>query len=199
MATYQTITAEQLKQLDLKDGIILDVRTTMEHGEKRLVCAHEHVPLDQLNPTEFMQRRGRDKAAAVYILCRSGGRARTAAEKFLAEGYSNVFVIEGGITACADCGHEVAGATAVTVPQTGCGLSLERQVRIAAGGLVALGALLGLISSPVYTLIPLAVGGGLVYAGITDKCGLALLLTKAPWNRGACCRPSHCATPTQEK
>ena len=62
-------------------------------------------------------------------------------------------------------------------------ISLERQVRIAAGAIAALGALLGLMLNPLFSIIPLFVGGGLVFAGVTDRCGMALVLTKAPWNK----------------
>jgi len=42
---------------------------------------------------------------------------------------------------------------------------------------------LALTTSSAFALIPLFVGGGLVYAGVTNNCGMALVLTKAPWNK----------------
>lgn len=205
MPTIQTITAEQFKQLDAQDGIVLDVRTAMEHDEQCLVCPHDHVPLDSLNPEEFMMRRGKDKSTPVYILCRSGKRATTAAEQFIVAGYQHVFVITGGIIACVAAGQEVkgrlvAGAQSDGVKAGCCSLSLERQVRVAAGFLVAFGAFLSLMGSHVFAVIPLAVGCGLVFAGLTDRCGLALLLTKAPWNnpQGSCCKPKCCGGGSQK-
>lgn len=204
MTEIKVISAEALKQRDWQNGVILDVRTDMEHDAQRLVCAHAHVPLDALDPAAFMQEGKRNAETPVYILCRSGGRARVAAEKFLAASYANVYVVEGGIEACTAAGHPVQSTTSATSGGGFYGmmakLPLERQVRVVAGGLAAAGAFLGLTISHVFIFIPLAIGCGLVYAGITDRCGLALLLTRAPWNNksGACCRPTCCGGKGEE-
>jgi hypothetical protein len=62
-------------------------------------------------------------------------------------------------------------------------ISLERQVRIAAGTLVATGTLLGAFVSPWWLILPGFVGGGLIFAGVTDFCGMAMLLARMPWNK----------------
>jgi hypothetical protein len=46
-----------------------------------------------------------------------------------------------------------------------------------------LGTLLGLTVSPGFVAVPLFVGTGLAFAGLTGSCGMALLLQRAPWNR----------------
>lgn len=66
-------------------------------------------------------------------------------------------------------------------------ISLERQVRIAAGALRAAGALLVLVASPWFALLPLFVGSGLVFAGVTDTCAMGMLLARLPYNRPAGC------------
>jgi rhodanese-related sulfurtransferase len=196
----KTISAKEVENIDFSNGIILDVRTKMEHVEKRMGLTHAHAPLDELNPTDFMMRHGLDKDSNVYVLCRSGKRATTATQKFLDEGYKNTFVIEGGIIACEDCGHEIKGYVASqannSTVKINTSLSLERQVRIAAGMIAATGALLGLLLNPLYSFIPLLVGCGLVFAGITDRCGMALILTKAPWNKikDTTCPTTPCGT-----
>lgn len=177
----QIVSANQLGQVLAGKGVILDVRTDMEYAEKRLSCAHEHVPLDSLKPSEFMKKPGMSDHTGLYILCRSGKRAAKAAAMFDAAGCANVHVIDGGILACEKCGVGLEGHVATATCSRG-PISLERQVRIAAGSLVAVGAVLGLTAHPIFTLVPLVVGCGLVFAGATDRCGLALLLTKAPWN-----------------
>lgn len=198
MTSYQTFRPEDLQSLDPNESIILDVRTKMEHAEKRLTFGHSHMPLDELKPADFMMRQGLDKDSGVYILCRSGKRATQAAEKFVADGYRNIHVIEGGIIACEDCGQQVEGhatnINAAAVQNKG-PISLERQVRITAGAIAAFGALLGLMINPIFSVIPLFVGGGLMFAGITDRCGMALVLTKAPWNKvsGVTCVASTCS------
>ena len=60
---------------------------------------------------------------------------------------------------------------------------MQRQVQIGAGSLVLIGALLGLTVSPWFFAVPLFVGAGLMFAGITGFCGMALLLQRAPWNQ----------------
>jgi rhodanese-related sulfurtransferase len=200
MTSYQTFRPQELESLDPQENIILDVRTEMEHAEKRLTFGHAHMPLDELKPTDFMMRHGLGKDSGVYILCRSGKRATQAAEKFVAEGYRNIHVIEGGIIACEDCGQKVEGHAAnmnASPAQAKGPVSLERQVRIVAGAFAATGALLALLVNPVFSIIPLFVGGGLMFAGITDRCGMALVLTKAPWNKMSCnttCAATSCSS-----
>jgi hypothetical protein len=66
-------------------------------------------------------------------------------------------------------------------------ISIERQVCIVAGALVAAGGALGTFVSPWYLLIPGFVEMGLVFAGITDSCMMGLPLARMPWNRA----PQH--------
>ena len=63
------------------------------------------------------------------------------------------------------------------------GMDLERQVRIAAGALVLVGTLLSLFVHPALIGLAIFVGAGLVFAGISNFCGMGLLLARMPWNR----------------
>mgnify|MGYP003572779105 FL=1 len=63
-------------------------------------------------------------------------------------------------------------------------MSLERQVRIAAGSLVVLGVALGFAVHPGFFGLAGFVGAGLVFAGLTDTCGMGMVLARMPWNRG---------------
>lgn len=189
MASIQMISADLFKSADLHNSVVLDVRTSAEHAEKRLVCGHIHVPLDELQPRLIMSQQGKTVDTPVYILCRSGGRARQAAEKFIAEGYQSVFVVEGGLAACIAGQHAVTGDLGAKSI-----MSMERQVRVLAGAIIVLGAMMALTINPIFTVIPLLVGCGLVYSGTADWCGMAMLLAKAPWNqiaaeKTACCTP----------
>ena len=80
-------------------------------------------------------------------------------------------------------------------------------MRIAAGALACIGGTLAVAVNPWFGLVPAFVGAGLVYAGITDRCGMALLLGKLPYNRrgaegaGTCAAPGGtgtCAAPVAE-
>jgi Protein of unknown function (DUF2892) len=51
-------------------------------------------------------------------------------------------------------------------------ISLERQVRIAVGALVLIGFLLGWLVSQWFFILCGFLGAGLVFAGITDICGM---------------------------
>jgi len=71
-------------------------------------------------------------------------------------------------------------------------ISLERQVRIAAGSLVLLGAVLGSFVHPAFIGLSAFVGAGLAFSGITDTCGMGMILARMPWNQvkeatGPCC------------
>jgi hypothetical protein len=74
-------------------------------------------------------------------------------------------------------------------------ISLERQVRIAAGALVFLGSTLAYTISPGWIALPAFVGAGLVFAGITDTCGMGMVLARMPWNnrKPSSSKPSCCS------
>ena len=92
--------------------------------------------------------------------------------------------VEGGTLACVDAGLPVVrGKKAV---------SLERQVRIAAGSLVLLGAALSFVH-PAFVGLSAFVGAGLVFSGITDTCGMGMILARMPWNQVSQDSTSCCA------
>ena len=51
------------------------------------------------------------------------------------------------------------------------------------GSLVVMGAVLATLVSPWFILLSGFVGAGLVFAGVTDTCMMAILLSKLPYNR----------------
>ena len=62
-------------------------------------------------------------------------------------------------------------------------MSLERQVRIAAGSLVLVGVLGGTLMHPYFYGLSGFVGAGLVFAGVTDTCAMGMMLARMPWNK----------------
>jgi hypothetical protein len=62
-------------------------------------------------------------------------------------------------------------------------LPLMRQVQLVIGLVSGTGAALAVWKHPLFALIPLFMSAGLVFAGATGYCGLALLLARMPWNR----------------
>ena len=167
---------EELRQSGTSIDVI-DVRTPVEFREVHLDFAR-NVPLDQLDPAAVMQQRNGGREAPLYVICRTGKRGARACDSFLAAGYDNVVNIEGGTQACDEAGLPVVrGKKAI---------SLERQVRIAAGFLVLTGVILGWLLHPAFFVLSAFVGAGLMFAGITDTCGMGMLLAKMPWNRVSC-------------
>ena len=172
-----TITATALYEL-LQDNPaqnVIDVRTPVEFAEVH-VAAAKSVPLDALNPADLYETQKLSIEKPVYILCRSGQRAAKAATQLAQSGFPNSVVVEGGTLAWIEAGLPVTrGATKA--------ISLERQVRIAAGFIVLSGLLLSQWVNPSFIWLSGFVGAGLIFAGISDWCGMGLLLAKAPWNR----------------
>lgn len=151
---------------------LIDVRTPVEYREVHVGFAR-NVPLDQLDVTQLAA--GRDGSEPLYVICRSGSRGRQACEKLLAAGCTNVVNVEGGTQAWDQAGLPVVrGQKAI---------SLERQVRIAAGLLVLVGSVLGAFVSPYWIGLSAFVGAGLTFAGITDTCGMGMILARMPWNQ----------------
>jgi rhodanese-related sulfurtransferase len=175
----KTISPAHLQQLlDSHAGLsLIDVRTPVEYAEVHVPLA-KNVPLDQFDPKSLLASGQLPKDQPVYLLCRSGGRASKAAEKASKEGLDNAVVVEGGTLAWIDAGLPVNRGKAKVI-------SLERQVRIAAGSLVFIGVILSIFVHPCFIALPGFVGAGLVFAGITDFCGMGLLLAKLPWNAKA--------------
>jgi rhodanese-related sulfurtransferase len=162
---------------------LIDVRTPVEFRELHVSFAH-NVPLDRLDPAAVMNERERSSSEPLYVICQKGSRGAKACELFAKAGFDNVVNVEGGTETCEKSGLPlVRGKKAI---------SLERQVRIAAGSLVLTGAALAWFVHPAFVGLSAFVGAGLVFAGITDTCGMGMLLARMPWNQ--CSAPSHSAT-----
>lgn len=171
------VQAKELEQT-MAGKTLVDVRTPAEYEEI-------HIPGSRLVPLHELA--GERLAGLIagsgtcVLVCRSGNRAKQAAEKLAAAGHKDLEILEGGVTA-----WEAAGLPVNRGRKT---ISIERQVRIAAGALVVTGVVLGVTLNPAFLILSGFVGCGLIFAGITDWCGMGLLLARMPWNnrRGACC------------
>ena len=151
---------------------LIDVRTPAEFREGHAVGAR-NVPLGDLDPAAF--ETGDEP---VYCICKSGNRSQSACASLRRAGRAAIGV-DGGTEAWAAAGLPVERAA-------GAGrraISLERQVRIAAGALALAGAALAFFVHLYWVALPAFVGAGLVFAGLTDTCGMGLMLAKMPWNR----------------
>ena len=154
------------------DAHLIDVRSPAEYRGTH-VANSRNLPLDTLNPQAIQSLV--DEGAAIIFICQSGARSAKATQLLQAAGFGRVQSLEGGINKLQETGFPLEQGKAV--------ISLERQVRIAAGALVATGVALSLLVHPGFVALSAFVGLGLVFAGITNTCGMGMLLAKMPWNR----------------
>lgn len=174
-STVSTVSVHELAGLhSAKPVDLVDVRTPAEFREVHPEGAR-NLPLESLDPRRVMAERNGNSKEPLYLICRTGNRSAQAYRRFADAGFENVVNVEGGVQA-----WESAGLPVVRGKKA---ISLERQVRIAAGLLVLVGAMLALFVHPYFALISAFVGAGLMFSGITDTCGMALLLARMPWNQ----------------
>ena len=156
-----SITVHQLMECEGHDcAEIIDVRTPVEFREVRAVTAR-NVPLDVLDPHTIMKDRNGSADEPLYVICKAGMRGRKSATEIRRRRFHARHQYRRRNRCLGDAGLPVVrGKKAV---------SLERQVRIAAGFLVFVGALLGIFVHPGFAGISAFVGAGLMFAGITDS------------------------------
>lgn len=171
------VDADMLSILQQETPItVIDVRTPAEFEALHIPGSY-NVPLDLL-PEHGAELRDALRGPAVLV-CRSGARAQQAEQVLSAAHLPQVHVLTGGISA-----WEAAGKPVTRGRQR---WSLERQVRGVAGGLVLLGVFSGAFVWVPLTFVAAAIGAGLSYSALTDSCGMALLLSRLPYNQGATC------------
>lgn len=155
---------------------LLDVRTPGEYETAHIRGAY-NVPLDRLG--EHGEEIRASVADPVVLVCQSGQRAKKAEAALAAAGMPNLHVLAGGVSEWVAAGKPVVRGRVR--------MSLERQVRIVAGALVATGALLALAINPMFAVLPAFVGSGLLFAGVSDTCMMGMALARLPYNRPASC------------
>lgn len=171
----KTIAPDEAARLLREEGAtLLDVREPDEHARQRIPGAR-NLPLSVLEEADVALHQGRP----VVFHCRSGARTAGNAARLAAKaGACEAYVVAGGLDAWKRAGLPVAEDRRQPI-------ELMRQVQIAAGSMVVLGVLLGVLVSPWFHGLSAFVGAGLVFAGVSGTCGLARMLRLMPWNRAA--------------
>jgi len=174
---------------------VTELKTYLQNGGRNLIDVREYAEFAGGRVQEAkLISLGRidehygeiDRNQPAYIMCRSGKRSAQAQKKLLALGFSDVRNVSGGFEAWKAAGFDFEkDAKAVW--------SLERQVRLAAGSLVVLGVLLSLLIHSYFIALSAFIGAGLVFAAVTDTCGMALMLARMSWNKesGAVCETTQ--------
>src|SRR2546422_10886342 len=170
--TMHEVEATTLKVwMERGEAILIDVREPPEFATEHIPGARL-LPLSTFDPTRVPQEAGKK----VVLHCVMGMRSAQAGQKLLDAGYTTVYNFRGGVQAWKETGYTTAQSQRTP-------LSLPRQVHIVSGSLVLLGTVLGAVVSPWFLLLSGIVGADVVYAGVRDTCGMAMLLAQLPYNR----------------
>ena len=154
---------------------IIDVRTPAEFESVHIPGSY-NLPLNLL-PERRTEVRDTLRTPAVLV-CRSGARAREAEQLLREIDLPQIHVLDGGLTA-----WEASGKPVKRGRQR---WSLERQVRGVAGSLVLAGLIGSMFWRPL-ALLSAFIGAGLTYSALSDTCGMAMLLSKLPYNQNVSC------------
>jgi rhodanese-related sulfurtransferase len=170
----KAISPRELKiRMDRGEAILIDIREADEYARAH-IPGSRLAPMSSFDSTDFAADSGKE---AVFH-CRSGMRTDANAARLLAKGFRDAYCLTGGLSA-----WEAAGLPVRTNAKAP--LELMRQVQIAAGSLILVGVVLGWLAHPGFYALSGFVGAGLLQAGVTGWCGMALLLKAVPWNRVA--------------
>lgn len=169
----EMISPEDVQALISKNPQIklLDVRSALEFSEIHIRDSI-NIPIDMISS----KIKGLSQSGQSYItFCRTGNRSPMAADMLLQAGISSIKVMQGGMTAWQKQKLPVImGNTSV---------SLERQVRIAAGLLILFGIVMAQLAHGGFIWVSIWVACGLIFAGITNSCLMGMMLMRLPYNK----------------
>ena len=169
----RTVDAATLKKwIDSGEAMVVDVREPAEYAAEKIAGA-QCLPVGTISKKDLPAIQGKK----LVIHCRSGKRGGTACEKLLAEDPDlEIYNLEGGIAAWAEAGYDVKSSGRFFLP-------LDRQVQLTIGLCVLTASVFAYFVNPLFVIITGFFGAGLVFAGLTGTCGLAMAMAKMPWNQ----------------
>lgn len=170
--TITKLNTKDLKdKLDKKEVVVIDVRTQKEFEDHHIGGSY-NIPLDVLK--DYKKNLNSLNKKPIFV-CKSGVRS-TKACQLIEDGALdlNVSTLDGGLDHWEEEKLEVIHGKSFW--------PIERQVRLVAGSLVTLGIILSFIID-FFKFLSLFIGLGLIFAAITNTCGMGLLLSKMPWNK----------------
>jgi rhodanese-related sulfurtransferase len=151
---------------------LVDVRSPAEY-ETAHIPGSINIPLPVV--TGHATALAAEFDGPVVLVCQAGTRARTAHTALAAAGAKELSVLDGGVAAHTTSGQPVRRGRARW--------ALERQVRLVAGGLVAI-SILASLRFPKARFLAGGIGAGLATAAVTDTCAMGAALSLLPYNRG---------------
>lgn len=172
MASLTALSATEVSaRIKAGKALLVDIREADEVARER-IAGSVVAPLSLFEEAHLNLHPGRD----VVFMCRTGNRTGANCVRLADRVPGEAFVLEGGLD-----GWKALGLPTLTDAKAP--LELMRQVQMTAGGLVLIGAALGLLVHPGFWGLSAFVGAGLFFAGATGFCGMARLLAVMPWNR----------------
>ena len=174
--TAKRISAADYMAEHANNPTTIDLRTIAER-ESECLDGCISLPVQELTKETFERvlELAEHGDGPVHLLCQSGKRAEMAVQKLHGLTDHELVIIEGGLNAA-----KLVGASTRRSERKS--ISLERQMRIAAGVLILVSLILGNLVHPGFYGLAAFVGADLVFAGVTDACGMALILARMPWN-----------------
>jgi rhodanese-related sulfurtransferase len=172
MTNLQTISPIRAAELVREGAVLIDIREADEHAREHIPRARHHAlsRIDAESPI-------RNDDEVLVFHCRSGARTKGNAVRLAAASQNcETYILEGGLDAWKKAGLPVTLDRSQPI-------DIMRQVQVAAGSLVLLGVVLGVLVEPGFYVLSGFVGAGLIFAGVTGFCGMARLLAFMPWNR----------------
>lgn len=168
------INTKNLQQL-IRDSKVdlLDVRTDMEYRSGHISGAR-HIPVDTLETMSDI--RPPAEGRTLCLICQSGKRAERARQHLENNCGISACILEQGMNAWQEAGLPIIREKSAPLP-------LIRQVQIIIGLVNLITIALGYLITPLWLIIPAFTSCGLLIAGLSGTCGLALLLARMPWNR----------------
>lgn len=172
MTALLPIDAQTLaRRLKARELTLIDIREPDEFAREHIAGAVS-LPLSRLEAGHVALRG----EAPIVFTCRTGARTGSNCDRLAAHVGEPAFLLEGGLESWKKAGL-------ATNADRKAPLEIMRQVQIAAGSIVVVGAALALTVNPAFVLLSGFIGAGLVFAGASGWCGMAKLLAVMPWNR----------------
>ncbi len=213
MNAVKNITPEEAAQwMENSEAVLIDVRNPAEYMQERIPFA-TLLPVPQVKAqiANLVNAPGSKQKKFIFH-CKSGGRSGgVCADLAELEGAEEVvYNLQGGIVGWKAAGYPVlsgeipeaitlggaANSSARPAPvspqEFAAGKSPDpsdrereifQQVSMIAGLSVLIFIVVGLLGYRIGFVLAALAATGLIFAGVTGICGMAMLLRKAPWNR----------------
>jgi rhodanese-related sulfurtransferase len=170
--TASTVDAATLSGwIAANEALVIDVREPAEFAGGHIPGSLS-VPMSKLGSIDLPPAGARK----LVLVCASGRRSEMSCGTVAAKTGGTVHSLTGGLAAWRQSGGAVVGTGRNVLP-------LDRQVLIGAGSVVLTGVALGTLVHPGFYALSAFAGAGLIVAGTTGFCGMALILARMPWNQ----------------